>query len=147
MMGRRALEESKTVSRLAGRGFFVVLVVVDLAAGAVLLPVDVCFFRRREPSSICAAVRRLLMVDILFVVFGFCGLRRRHLPAADAVGDALLLIVAACIHRTHRHRARPSVVHGRKLIVVLPGGVFMGKLIGRRLEVIFVLGPLLLTIG
>src|SRR4029077_14156063 len=86
----------RPVERLFRRGLFVVLVVVDLAAGAVLLLVDVILFRWREFSSICLAIRRNLVIDILLPPLGFACFRRRHLPAANAVGDPLLLIVAAC---------------------------------------------------
>ncbi len=53
----------------------------------------------------------MLLVDILLVPFGFRGFRRRHLPAADAVRDPLLLIIAA--------RADFVVAVGRGIGVVL----------------------------
>ena len=47
------------------------------------------------------------------MLFGFGGFRRRHLPAADAVGDALLLVGAALAGFV------VAVVLGRRVVLVV----------------------------
>src|SRR5579863_6349022 len=80
---------------LLGRGLAVVLLVVDLLAGAVLALVDVFLFLRRQLATIGTAVGGDVAVDILLVVLRLRSFRWRHLSALDAVGDALLLQIAA----------------------------------------------------
>ena len=73
----------------------VMLLVVNLAARVILALVDVPAFLRRQPAAIGAAVRRDVTIDSLLVVFCSSCLPSGHLTTANAVGDALLLLVAA----------------------------------------------------
>ena len=76
-------------------GSVVVLLVTDLATSVILALVDVLMFLRRQLAAIGAAVRRDVTIDILLVVFRSGCLPGGHLAATNAIGDALLLLVAA----------------------------------------------------
>src|SRR4249920_2066925 len=80
---------------LSGRGFSVVLLVVNLPAGVVLTPVDVFPLLRRKFAAVGRAIRGDVPVNFLLVILGLRGFRWRHLPAGHTVGDPLLLQIAA----------------------------------------------------
>src|SRR5258708_32619054 len=96
-----SLQEAPRTDRktgLAWRGLLVVLILVSLAAGRILLLVDIRFLLRRELSAVCLPVGPDVLIDILLVSVGLGSFRRRHLPAANTVGDPLLLDVSPGAH-------------------------------------------------
>src|SRR3569833_3111492 len=69
----------------------VVLLAIDLPADAVLTRVDVPTFLCSEPASVCCAVRYDAAVDVLLAVFSAGCFSGRHLTAANALRDSVLL--------------------------------------------------------
>ena len=74
------------------------LLPINLSADAVLALVDVPPLLRSELAAIRSAIRRNAAIDALFAVLGTRCFARRHLTAPDALGDAVLLILAALSH-------------------------------------------------
>ena len=73
-------------------GIRVVLFVVDLTAGGILLAVDLLTLRTGELATVRCAIVVHLLVDVGLRALGAGGLAGSHLTAAQAVGDALVLI-------------------------------------------------------
>lgn len=84
--------------------------VVNLLAGAILFVVDLLVFLRGEVATVGFAIGMYLLIDLLLMVLRPCGLAGGHLPTADAVGDALLLVRTALIHSPHSHGVWPATV-------------------------------------
>src|SRR5262249_17400080 len=116
----------------------VVLVVGDGTAHIVLLLVDLLTLLRGEAAVVCCLVGADLLVDVCLAILAVTGLMRCELAGGDAVGDALLLIFAACVHRGHRKGLRTSVVDGGELAAVRAHGLLVSKLTGGGLEVVLV---------
>src|SRR5580704_456406 len=70
----------------------VVVVVVDLAAGGILLAVDLLTLRTGELATVRLAIVVHLLVDVGLRLLSAGRLAGSHLAAAQAVGDALVLI-------------------------------------------------------
>jgi hypothetical protein len=104
-------------AKLGGSGLAVVLLLVNLAAGAILPLVDVLSLLRPEPSSVRLAVCCYLTVDILFVILRFGSFRRSHLATADPVSNPLLLLLAALTHLV------VPVLGSRGVVLVVIDGV------------------------
>ena len=73
----------------------VVLFAVDLAAGAVLFPIDLLEFGASEFSAVRGAVGVDLLIDAFLILFSACCLAACHLAAANALRNAVLLIFLA----------------------------------------------------
>jgi hypothetical protein len=89
-----------TRARRAPRELFelyaiVVLLAVDLTAGAILLAVDLALFLAAEFASVGLAIGVDLLVDALLTILGAGGFAGSHLAATDALGNAILLVFAA----------------------------------------------------
>ena len=67
---------------------------VDLAAGLVLRVIDLLLLLPGELAAVGLPVRRDLLINSLFVIFEFCGLPGLQRAAANALRDAILLILA-----------------------------------------------------
>jgi hypothetical protein len=76
----------------------IMLVFVDLLAGAILFAVELSLFSLGEVTVVGSHIRFFLVLDVLFPVLHTRGLSRRHGAVPLAVGDAVLLILLACIH-------------------------------------------------
>src|SRR5580658_1572194 len=78
-------------------GIPVVLFVVDLTAGGVLLAVDLLTLRTGELVTVRFTIVVHLLVNVRLRLLGASSLAGSHLAAAQAVGDALVLISLAGI--------------------------------------------------
>jgi hypothetical protein len=123
------------------------LVLVNLAAHVVLLPVHLLAFLRRQFSAVGLAIIMDFAIQIGFAILKVRGLTRSETAVGNAVCDPALLIESAAINRVHRNVTRAAVIHGGKLAAVLGGHALVSKLIGRGLEVLFAHGHLLLGSG
>jgi len=72
-----------------------VLLAIDLTAGAVELMVKPSFFLAGELAAIRGAIGVILLVDALLAILGPCGFAGGHLAAANALRDAIPLVLAA----------------------------------------------------
>jgi hypothetical protein len=113
----------------------VVLLVVDLLARAILLAVHLLPFLRSQRSTVRLPIRVHLLVDIRLSVLQVLRLTRRKLARADAIRDPLLLYIAPCTYRRHRHRLRTTMVHRSKLPAIRAHRLLVRHLVLRRLEV------------
>ena len=75
----------------------VVLLVVDLLAGRILLLVDLLLLLVGELAAVRHAIVMHLLIDLGLGALRAGGLTRGHLSAAQAVGDALVLIRFALV--------------------------------------------------
>lgn len=80
---------------LFGLNAIVVLLAIDLAAGAILLAVDLAFLLASQFATVGLAIGVNLLIDALFAIFGAGGFTGGHLAAANALRDAVLLVCAA----------------------------------------------------
>jgi hypothetical protein len=71
----------------------VVLVLVDLATEAVLLPIDLILLVIREVSAVGFPVRVNLFVEPAFLGFEVCSFARRQASVLHPVRDAVLLVL------------------------------------------------------
>ena len=94
---RLTLPTIRPRSRLLRCLLLVVLFVGDLTAGAVLLPIDLLPLRWCQFASVRGAVHHL-PVDVLLSPLHLRRLSRRQLPAANALGDSLLLQSSPLTH-------------------------------------------------
>src|SRR5258708_22078375 len=74
--------------------FVVVLLAIDLAAGAILFAIDLAMLLRRQLSPVGCAIGANLLIDSLLAILGARGFAGSHGAILDAVGDAVLLIFA-----------------------------------------------------
>ena len=148
-------------------GVPVVLFVVDLTAGGVLLAVDLLTLLTGELATVRLAIVVHLLVDVGLRALGAGRFAGSHLAAAQAVGDALVLIgftgigivvapdraiggrdglrlrvllrhLVICVYVRARHGRRTSMIHRRQLRAILRGKVLMLHLVGGGLEVVLV---------
>src|SRR5271154_671956 len=143
------------------------LFVVDLPAGRVLFAVDLLLLLAGQLATVGGGVVGALLVDVRLCALGFGGFAGGHLTAAQAVGDALILIgftrvgvvvfAGAAVGSRYRLRRRVllrhlmisvhvggrrssggAVVHGSQLRTVLRSEVGMLHLVRGRLNVLLV---------
>ena len=95
----------------------VVFLAIDLTAGAILFVVDLRVFLAGEPASVGLTIGVDLLVNTLLAIFGAGGLAGGHLAAANAVGNAILLKLAA------RADFVVAVVGGVGVVLVVIDGV------------------------
>lgn len=74
------------------------LLAINLAAGAVLLAIDLPMLLRGQPSAVRRAVGSHLPIDALFAIFGSGTFSSVHRSIANPVGNSVLLILAALAH-------------------------------------------------
>jgi len=80
---------------LFGLDAVVVLLAIDLTAGAVLFTIDLGVFLAGEFATVGLAIGVNLLIDSLLTIFGVGRFASGHLAAADTLGDAILLELAA----------------------------------------------------
>ena len=119
------------------------LVLANLAAHVVLLPVHLLAFLRRQFSAVGLAIVMNFAIHIGFAILKVRGLTRSEAAVGNAVCNPALLIEPTAIYGVHRNVTRAAVIHGGELSTVLSGRALVSKLIGRGLEVLFAHGHLL----
>ena len=81
---------------LFGLDAVVVLLAIDLAAGAILFVIDLGALLASKFAAVGLAIGVNLLVDALLTIFGAGGFAGGHLAAADALSNPILLELAAC---------------------------------------------------
>jgi hypothetical protein len=82
------------------------LVLVDLSAGTILLPVELSLFALGQMTIVSSHVSFLLVINMLFAIFQMRGLPGRERTVLFPVRDAILLILLAAIHFVNTRMAR-----------------------------------------
>src|SRR2546423_14376076 len=116
-----------------------VFFVINVLRRRFLFMVDLLLFRSRQRSAVGLAVRGHLPVNALLLLLGLGRFASRHLPALDALGDAVLLIFAALVHFV------VGIVLGARVVLVLAD--LLGKLILLPVDLFFLCRRQLATIG
>src|SRR5580658_10183295 len=101
--------------------FPIMLVFVDLLAGAVLFLVELSLFALGQVTIVGGHIRFLLVLDVLFAVFHARSLSRRHGVVLKAVGDAVLLILLAGIDFVDARTTRIDLPRSRAGCVAVLG--------------------------
>ena len=73
------------------------LLVVNLAAGAVLFAVDLLPFLSSEGAAVCGAIVVDLFVDVGLTLVGAAGFGSGHLTGLSALSDTRLLVAGAIV--------------------------------------------------
>jgi len=76
----------------------IMLVFIDLLAGAILFPVELFLFGLGQVTIVGRHISLLLVFDMLFALFHARSLSWSHGAVLDSVRDAVLLILLALIY-------------------------------------------------
>lgn len=83
-----------------------VFVFIDLAAGAILFPVELVLLGLSQVAIVCGHVSLFLVLDMLFLSLDVSSLPRRHRTVLHSIGNAVLLVLLAGVDFVDPRMAR-----------------------------------------